>query len=152
LLPARPASVPAPAPPLLFETRALVGSGNRYREREARLSLADGRIIVVDDETHDVLYSLPYSSVLSISHSRGRDPMWISPQGPAPVARAGGTLGRLGIFVERDWVALRTNTEHQFVALRFDDVLVKRVLLALEERTGRVPKLIAVRQGERARP
>jgi len=68
--------------------------------------------------------------------------MWESPQGPAPVVRAGGGLGRIGIFLDRDWISLRTSTRHQFVCMRFDDVFVRRVLFALEERTGRTTKVI----------
>jgi serine/threonine-protein kinase len=144
-MPAPPAA--PPAAPLLFEAKALVGSKGKYKEHDAQVALADGRITVtMDDDKRDELCSIPYEGVLSITYSRGRDPMWNSPQGPAPVARAGGALGRMGIFVGREWVALRTNTRHQFVALRFDDVLVKRVLLALEERTGRTPQFIAERK------
>jgi hypothetical protein len=121
----------------------------KHKERDAQLALADGRITVTtDDDAREQLYSIPYEGVLSITYSRGRDPMWNSPQGPAPVARAGGALGRMGIFVGREWIALRTNTRHQFVAMRFDDVLVKRVLLALEERTGRTPQFIEERRDE----
>jgi hypothetical protein len=65
------------------------------------------------------------------------------------VARAGGALKRLGITVSRDWIALRTSTEEQFVAMRFDEVLLKRVLLALEERTGRTPVLVELPREER---
>jgi hypothetical protein len=87
--------------------------------------------------------------VISISVSHNRDPLWNSPQGPAPVARAGGTLSRFGIQVSRDWIALRTSTEEQFVAMRFDEVLMKRVLLALEERTGRMPVFVELPREER---
>jgi eukaryotic-like serine/threonine-protein kinase len=139
---------PPPAPrveeaSLVFETKAIVGT-KKPREHEAQLVLADGRITVLPEgDAEYPLYSIPYGSVISISYSRGRDPMWNSPQGPAPVTRGGGTLGRLGIVVARDWIALRTSTEDQFIAMRFDDMLVRRVLLALEERTGRQPQLIA---------
>jgi predicted Ser/Thr protein kinase len=130
--------------PLVFDAKALVGS-KKPRERDAKLLLADGEITVTaDDGARQVLYSVPYASVVSISYARGPHPMWNSPRGPAPVARAGGTLGRLGIFLERDWVALRTSTKDQFVSLRFDDVVVRRVLVALEERTGRPPQVIVV--------
>jgi serine/threonine-protein kinase len=140
--------VPSPPPvvvaaPLVFETKALVATKGKQKERDAQLALADGRITVTtDDDAREQLYSIPYEGVLSITYSRGRDPLWNSPQGPAPVARGGGALGRMGIFVGREWIALRTNTRHQFVAMRFDDVVVKRVLLALEERTGRTPQFI----------
>ena len=58
------------------------------------------------------------------------------------MARAGGTLSKIGIQVSRDWIALRTSTEEQFVSMRFDEVLMKRVLLALEERTGHPPHFL----------
>jgi predicted Ser/Thr protein kinase len=127
---------------LIFETRVLVGT-KKPKEFSARLQFGEGRITVVaNDETLSRLYEIPYGRVVSISYSHGRDPMWNSPQGPTPVARGGGTLGRLGIVVERNWIALRTSTEEQFVAMRFEKVLEQRVLLALEERTGRKPELV----------
>jgi hypothetical protein len=86
--------------------------------------------------------------VTSISYSHGRDPLWNSPQGPTPVARGGGTLGRLGIVVERNWISLRTSTEDQFVAVRVEKVLEQRVLLALQERTGRKPELVEEPKGD----
>jgi serine/threonine-protein kinase len=137
-----------PPPPIVvdaaltFETRVLVGT-KKPKEYSARLLFGEGRITVVaNDETASRLYEIPYGRVVSISYSHGRDPMWNSPQGPTPVARGGGTLGRLGIIVERNWIALRTSTEEQFVAMRFEKVLEQRVLLALEERTGRKPELV----------
>jgi hypothetical protein len=131
-------------PSLVFETRALVGT-RRPREQGAQLVLGEGRITIIPQEDPTTpLCSFPYSRVISINVSRNRDPLWNSPQGPAPVARAGGALSRIGIQVARDWIALRTSTEEQFVAMRFDEVLLKRVLLALEERTGRTPDFIAL--------
>jgi Protein kinase domain len=138
---------PAPAPlvhdsALTFETRVLVGT-KKPKEYGARLMFGDGRILVVpSDDPTSVLYAIPYSRVTSISYSHGRDPLWNSPQGPTPVARGGGTLGRLGIVVERNWIALRTTTEDQFVAMRVEKLLEQRVLLALEERTGRKPERV----------
>ena len=82
--------------------------------------------------------------MISISVSKSRDPLWNSPQGPAPVARAGGTLSRFGIAGRREWISLRTSTDEQFVAMRFDEVIVRRVLLALEERTGHQPVVVAL--------
>lgn len=133
-----------PSEPLLvFETKTVVGT-KKPREHDAQLVLADGRITVTSDvESEYPFYSIPYDSVISISYSRGRDPMWNSPEGPAQVTRSGGTLGRLGIVVARDWISLRTTTRDQFVAMRFDELLVRRILLALEERTGRKPELLA---------
>jgi serine/threonine-protein kinase len=123
-------------PILVFETRALVGT-RKSREQGAQLLMGGGKITIIPTENPaSPLCSFPYGRVLAISVSRGRDPLWNSPTGPAPVARAGGALSKLGIQVSRDWIALRTSTEEQFVSMRFDEVLMKRVLLALEERTG----------------
>ena len=129
-------SVEVSDPILVFETRALVGT-RKSKEQGAQLLMGDGKITIIPTSNPaSPLCSFPYSRVLAINVSRGRDPLWSSPQGPAPVARAGGTLSRIGIQVTRDWIALRTSTEEQFVSMRFDEVLLKRVLLALEERTG----------------
>jgi serine/threonine-protein kinase len=136
----RPAS--ASDPILVFETRALVGT-RKSKEQGAQLLMGDGKITIIPtNDPASPLCSFPYGRVLAISVSRGRDPLWNSPQGPAPVARAGGTLSKLGIQVSRDWIALRTSTEEQFVSMRFDEVLLKRVLLALEERTGHQPRFL----------
>jgi serine/threonine-protein kinase len=129
-------------PILVFETRALVGT-RKSKEQGAQLLMGDGKITIIPTSNPaEPLCSFPYGRVLAISVSRGRDPLWNSPQGPAPVARAGGTLSKIGIQVSRDWIALRTSTEEQFVSMRFDEVLLKRVLLALEERTGHRPLLL----------
>jgi hypothetical protein len=136
-------------PSLVFETRALVGT-LKPREQGAQLVLGEGRITIIpQDDPSKPLCSFPYGRVISISVSRNRDPLWNSPQGPAVVARAGGTARKLGITVSRDWIALRTSTEEQFVAVRFDEILLKRVLLALEERTGRTPVFVELPREER---
>jgi serine/threonine-protein kinase len=138
----RPARVEGSDPILVFETRALVGT-RKSKEQGAQLLMGDGKITIIPTSNPaSPLCSFAYSRVLAINVSRGRDPLWNSPQGPAPVARAGGTLSRLGIQVTRDWIALRTSTEEQFVSMRFDEVLMKRVLLALEERTGHQSQFI----------
>jgi serine/threonine-protein kinase len=136
-------------PSLVFQTRALVGT-LKPREQSAQLVLGEGKVTIIpQDDPSNPLCSFPYGRVISISVSHNRDPLWNSPQGPAPVARAGGTLSRFGIQVSRDWIALRTSTEEQFVAMRFDEVLMKRVLLALEERTGRMPVFVELPREER---
>jgi hypothetical protein len=138
-----------PEASLVFETRALVGT-RKAKEQSAQLVLGEGKITIIpQDNPASRLCSFPYDRVISISVSRSRDPLWNSPQGPAPVARAGGTLSRLGIQVSRDWIALRTSTEEQFVAMRFDEVLIKRVLLALEERTGHTPEIVAMPEDDK---
>ena len=83
--------------------------------------MGDGKITIIPT-------SNPASPLCSFLQSRACDQRvaWSrslssSPQGPAPVARAGGTLSRIGIQVTRDWIALRTSTEEQFVSMRFDE-------------------------------
>ena len=137
-------------PSLVFDTHAFVGT-RKPKEQKAQLVLGDGKITIIpQDDPTTPLCSFPYERVLSVEVSRSRDPLWNSPQGPAPVARAGGMMRRIGIHVARDWVALRTRTDEQFIALRFDEVILKRVLLALEERTGRTAALIVMPQDDRA--
>jgi serine/threonine-protein kinase len=145
--PDRPTTAPRPAKAALamvFRTKALVGTGNRLRERDARLVLAERTItMTADDDTGDRLHTVACESVVSINYSRGADPMWKGPDGPAVVARApGGALRALGVSIERHWITLRTNTENRFVILRVDDAQVRRMLSALEERTGHAPQVI----------
>jgi serine/threonine protein kinase len=128
----------AMSPPVTFETKVLVGSGRTQRQPDAQLLLADGKITVIaDGDTEHPLYSVAYRSVISLNYSRGSDPVWNSPEGPAVVARVrGGVLGGLGIYPERHWVSLRTDDD-RFIVLRVSDAVVGAVLSALEERTGR---------------
>ncbi len=139
--PRHPAREPTPAsasfPPLAFDANVLVGSGNRQREPDAQLLLANGNITVIADGDAKPMYSAPYRTVISISYSRGTDPMWNSPNGPARAARVrGGWMGDIGIFQQRHWISLRTGDD-RFVVLRVGEPLVRTVLTALEERTRR---------------
>ena len=152
--PAPVAAAPAPAAvvpeaSLVFETKAFVGT-RKPREQGAQLVLGDGKITIIPQSDPTTrLCSIPYGRIISISVSRSRDPLWNSPQGPAPVARAGGTLSKFGISVSREWISLRTSTDEQFVSMRFDEVIIKRVLLALEERTGHKPEVVATPTNEK---
>ena len=133
-----------PEASLVFETRALVGT-RKPKEQSAQLVLGDGKITIIPtSDPSTTLCAIPYGRVISINVSKSRDPLWNSPQGPAPVARAGGTLSKFGISATREWISLRTSTDEQFVAMRFDEVIIKRVLLALEERTGHRPELVVL--------
>jgi len=136
--PARePTTSSASSPPLAFDANVLVGSGNRQREPDAQLLLANGNITVIADGDDEPLYSAPYRTVISISYSRGTDPLWNSPNGPARAARVrGGWMGDIGIFQQRHWISLRT-VDDRFVILRVGEPLVRTVLTALEERTAR---------------
>jgi hypothetical protein len=58
-----------------------------------------------------------------------------------------GERGRaLGIFLERHWITLRTETDDRFIVLRVSGDTVGRVLSALEARTGRVRQFVAERR------
>jgi serine/threonine protein kinase len=130
--------------PVAFEARTLTSAGRNGRERDAQLVLSDGKVNVVANDGARVIHSVRYESVMSITYSRSRDPMWKSPKGPAPVARVGG--GPFGLFFERHWICLRTDTSERFVVLRVDGDVVGKVLTALEERTGRTRELIGERK------
>jgi protein kinase-like protein len=134
-------------PELVFETRILVGAGRSQQERGARLVLSNRTLsVTANGEVRHPLHSVPYDRVISISYSRGPDPMWNSPEGPAPVIGSeAGTLRLLGSAVQRHWIAVRTNTKTRFVVLRFEDLLIGKVLAALEERTGRAPQVVRKR-------
>ena len=142
-LPLPVASIKADGPTVVFHAKVLVGTGARQRERDAQLLLADGQITVTGTDSDEPLHSVPYRDVLSVNYSRTRDPMWMSPDGPARVVRfTGGTLGKFGIFVDRPWVALETASDEKFIVLRVEEGLVKRMLTTLEERTGRSPAML----------
>lgn len=132
--------------PAVFDVKTLVGAGAKQRERHVRLVLADGRITAKTDGSPSPLFAVPYWNIRSIHHSHSRDPMWKSPNGPVAVARAdGGVLGRFGVIKDRQWITLETDTNAGFVVLRVDDDVVRRVLKALEERTGRTPETLGRR-------
>ncbi len=117
--------------------------GPKQRERDAQILLADGKVTVTAGNK-DILHSVPYSGVMSVSYSRGRDPLWNSPQGPAPVARMGG--GAFGfIRGERHWIALRTRDA--FVVLRLPDAQVSQLLGALRRAHGARPRTRRWTQG-----
>jgi eukaryotic-like serine/threonine-protein kinase len=138
------AATTVPEASLVFETRVLVGT-RKPKEQSAQLVLAEGKITLIPtSDPSTTLCAIPYGRVISINVSKSRDPLWNSPQGPAPVARAGGTLSKFGISATREWISLRTSTDEQFVAMRFDEVIIKRVLLALEERTGRQAEVVVL--------
>jgi hypothetical protein len=130
--------------PLAFDAKALVVEDSRARELDAQVVLADRRIVVTANGQTNPLHDVAYDSVMSINYSRGRDPLWSSPGGPLPVARAGG--GTLGIFRgERHWLSLRTLD--RFLVIRLDnDEQARRAIAALQDRTGRTTELVTERK------
>lgn len=129
------ASVPA-AVPYAFDAMALVNGAGRARERASQVFLIDGLINVKANDDNSLLYTLPLDSVLSMTYSDGRDPLWTGPTGPTAVVR--GPMG-LGIFRgPRHWVALHTEDPGaRFVVLRFANRdRTRSAIAALEQRTG----------------
>lgn len=129
--------------PLVFDAKALVGVGDKQREREVNVQLADGNLTVTAAAfPNDVVHRHAYGAIRSIAYSRSRHPLWISPAGPAPAARGGRVLG---IFPRsRLWVTLHSNdAADSLIVLRLEnDAQAKRVVTALEERTGRKARLV----------
>lgn len=126
--------------------KAFVETDKGSRERDARLILAEGKVTLTADDNQDSIHSVPYENVLSIHYSTGRDPQWLSPEGPATVAKAGS--GFLGIRGDRFWVSLRTkDTKDPFVVLRFLNLGAARSgVKALEERTGHTVDIVPERK------
>jgi hypothetical protein len=127
-----------PSGPVSYAARVLIGSGPGQRDMRCRLMLGEKGVRVASDDRRSTLHEVSYDHVRAISYSHGFDPMWTGPSGPTVVVRANnGTLGSLGIFVQRDWVSLRTtNPDAEFIVLRFDDEgRARRAVGVLEKRT-----------------
>jgi protein kinase-like protein len=122
--------------PLAFDASTLVPDGDRQRERDSRVVLADGKINVRAIDDRKLLHTTPYDAVVSISYSRGRNPFWNGPAGPTQVARA--SRGPLGIFRgARHWLSLRLKGG-RFVVLRVETEPQAWTAIAnLEARTKR---------------
>jgi hypothetical protein len=134
-----PAPVPVVFPPVVFDAKALVGIGDRQNEREVNVQMADGRLAVTAaGSPNDVIYRQPYNAIQSIAYSLSRNPLWLSPSGPAPAVRTGRVLG---IFARsRHWVTVRSGdaADPSTIVLRFENAdQVKHVVSALAERTGK---------------
>ena len=132
-------------PTIVFHAKVLIGTGARQRERDIQLMLGDGRVTVsTGTASQEPLYSVAYRDVVSVSYSRSHDPMWKSPEGTERVVRfMGGTLGKFGIFVDHQWIALETATDEKFIVLRVDEGVAQTMLTAIEERTGRSAAFLA---------
>jgi hypothetical protein len=127
--------------PLAFDAATLVPDGDRQRERESRVVLADGKISVRAIDDRKLLHTTPYDAVMSISYSRGRNPLWNAPAGPTQVVRA--SRGPLGIFRgARHWLALRLKGG-RFLVLRVEsEPLAWSAIASLEQRTKRKALLV----------
>ena len=121
--------------PLVFDANVIVRGG---QERAAQLTLSDCTLTVTTAaDPSRPLHLVPYGSVISTAYALARQPLWSSPKGPAPVARA---LRPRERSTMRHWLVVRTNMESRYVVLRFEESQVASLLSALEDRTGRAPK------------
>jgi hypothetical protein len=118
----------------VFDTKVVVRGGV---EHDAQLTLADCKFTVTTETVHS-LQLVPYGSVISTAYSLGRQPLWSSPKGPAPVT---GALRPLDRSTRRHWLVVRTNMESRYVVMRFEESQIARLLSALTDRTGRAPKV-----------
>jgi serine/threonine-protein kinase len=139
-----PVATPKPvSPPFAFAAKMLVKDGDKPRERDATVRLADGQVTVTAQD-HTILGALPYDAVLSVIYSKAKQPLWDAPGGALPIQRVeGGAFG----FLKggRHWVSLRT--KERFVVLRVDENQVPGVLSAIEERTGKTTVRVAEPKG-----
>jgi serine/threonine-protein kinase len=145
--PKHPAPIVTTPAPLVFDAKVVVRGGT---EREAQLTLADCKLTVTTatDVSHP-LYLVPYGSVLSTAYSLGRQPLWSSAKGPAPVT---GALRPVDRSSKRHWLVVRTNMESRYVVLRFEEPQIEPVLSALEDRTGRAPKVFGTKKHRDTQP
>ena len=126
---------------LMFDTKVLVGTGERQREENARLSLAGGQVVVTPHSTPDEpVFSVRYEDLSSVHYSR--DSIWQPPKRLARVIRFDDVMEKVGIRVERHRISLHGDGENRVVVLRVEEEQVSKVLKALKERTGRSPESI----------
>jgi eukaryotic-like serine/threonine-protein kinase len=146
-VPEAPEPAPAAAavhPPFAFDARVVVADGGKNRERETKVRFADGQVTVTERAKNDrVITTLPFSAIVAVNVSNSKQPMWNSPQGPAEMMKVEG--GALGFFKgERNWVGFRTATIS--LVLHVDDQDLRRVIAAIEERTGKTVERVVARK------
>jgi hypothetical protein len=126
------ASAPAVARlPYKFDAKAVIPTDNKNRERDAKVLLFDGKATLSD--RNDVVYfTMPLDAVVGVYSSGGKQPMWISPSGPAELKVDTGALG----FINRgrNWLVVHTKTAS--LILRVEDAEKKGAINALEDYTG----------------
>jgi serine/threonine-protein kinase len=115
-----------------FTAKAVVAEGNKNREQDAQVTLSDGKMIV--RQKRRLLKEVPFDTVLGLTYSNSRQPLWNSPDGVSELVHVdGGAFG----FLKRggNWIGLRT--QDTSLVLRVDDDKVARVLAAIEEHAER---------------
>jgi serine/threonine-protein kinase len=132
-----PAPAPEPAvalPPLSFnQVRLLAADGERGREREGVLQLANGHVAMLAASGGAPMLSMANGAVTGIFYSRSKQPRWRDASGQTIESKL--DLGPLGFLRgDRNWIILLTSGEP--VILRIEDSALRSVLPALQERTG----------------
>jgi serine/threonine-protein kinase len=132
--PAAPARAIAMTTPFRFDARAVVTDGDKRRERDATVVVADGIVTVTGKEKNGkALYSIPIDEVVGVTYSNSKQPLWNSPNGPAEAMKV--DAGAFGFLKGgRNWFGLQT--KDSLLVLRVDDDAVGRVTAGLQERTG----------------
>ena len=132
--PAAPARAIAVTTPFRFDARAVVTDGDKRRERDATVVVADGIVTVTGKEKNGkALYSIQIDEVVGVTYSNSKQPLWNSPNGPAEAMRV--DAGAFGFLKGgRNWFGLQT--KDSLLVLRVDDDAVGRVTAGLQERTG----------------
>jgi len=135
--PATPVVAPPPdkaaLPPASFDhLKLLVLEGSRSREQDAKVHLADGRIIIIAVGER-LVASLPYADVLTLSTSRSRQPRWRNANGTESGADLGGGAFSF-LKSDRTWLAIQTHDHTYVVRAARDDI--QPLAHAAAERTG----------------
>jgi serine/threonine-protein kinase len=142
--PVAPATpLPAAAlPTLSFDhLKLLMIDGSRSREQDAKIHLADGRILIIAVGDR-LVASIPYGDVMTLSSSRSRQPRWRNANGTDSTADLGG--GAFGFLkTDRTWVAIQTR-DHTYV-VRADRDDIGPLARAASERTGRPVEKVAAK-------
>jgi hypothetical protein len=126
---------PPPAVPealmAFSDVKLLVVTGNRGREQDVVLNLAEGRVAVVPEKQGTVVKALPYKAIRHVTYSRSDDPRWQPGPGAPPnkLDAPGGFMGRA-----RHWLTLQTDDD--YMILRLEGSNWERIVAAVETRTG----------------
>jgi eukaryotic-like serine/threonine-protein kinase len=133
-VPAAPARAVLVTTPFRFDAHAVITDGDKRRERDATVLVADGTVTVTEKEKNGkTLYSIPIDDVVGVSYSNSKQPLWNSPSGPAEAMKV--ESGAFGFLKGgRNWFGLQTKDSLLFI--RVDDDVVGRVRAGLQERTG----------------
>lgn len=133
-LPAAPATAAALAlPPVTFRAQTVVVEDGKNRQRDTNVEMANG-VITVTEKDNKLVTSIPYSAIVGLTYSNSKQPLWNTAQGPAEIAHLdGGAFGFLR--GDQHWVSIRTDAMSLVWRVREQDS--RRVILAIEERTGK---------------